>query len=198
MKTVLSEWKHSPKACIYLVLSMLLDIISIILNGLVILKVSFVITNPKTFDKDLPVIVIIGISLSLIEYFSTYMKERARNLASQSIIDHYVDSIINADINLYIKYSLAHIQSMGEYCYKIVMSLMVIRGFIINIAMVITNFYFMSTISSGIIVLVICIYLVGAVFTKILFNKYDKIDTEWEKIRCKRNQEMENIVNGFM
>ena len=171
MKTVLSEWKHSPKACVFLVLSMILDIVSVTLNGLIILKVSSVITDPKLFNKDLPVIIFIAVSLLLIEYFSTYMKERSIDLASEAINNHYVDSIINADFNLYIKYSLAHIQSMGDYCFKIVRSLMIIRSFIVNIAIVISNFYFMYTISSRIIILVIIIYLVGAVFTKILFNK---------------------------
>lgn len=197
MKLVLKEWMRSKKASAMLIIACISQIVSTIINSFVVIMISTTVSDLNNLKEHLTNLIIILVIQTMLGALYSYFRRRSSAQCYTDSMNRYATKILNADMDMFIKFSTAHINTVAGFVYNISMVGLGIMDLIVCIISVCITSYSMYFVAGTMVIPVICVYLVSLIMMKILFNIYDKFDVEVQKITKKRNQILENIVNGF-
>lgn len=197
MKTVWKEMKHDKFSTILLFVWLAFSTAYSVFNLRFVVLVSNALSEPTEIQKHL---VIIGV-VTLIQIVNSGVVNFVRPLIAHhlfgSINDRYADKVLDADVEMFTKFSCAHISTVAEHIFHIAgipMDLVKIMNHTVYLVMTLVTMY---QIGGTLIIPIMVVYLIGAWLLKYLHKKYTEIDTECDNIKKARNQEMENAINGF-
>ena len=198
MKIIFREWWKDKKACALMVAFMIVSIVEIILNARVVILISNCLSDLENFGHHLTVLLGVCVIQIVLSGADSMFRQGGIHHCYTRLSNLYADKVIDADADMFTKYSCAYINTMSEYIYQIVGAGNRISGFIVNISKVVTTLISIYLVGGAMVIPVIIIYGIGAIVGKKLFSVYEKIDKETSVIRKDRNQAIENVVNGFM
>ena len=197
MKIVFKEWLKCRKACVFLILWLVISIISVILNNSMVLLVSNVFSDIENWEHHVNNIIVASLATIICSMIIGYTKVSATTHCYTELVNQYVDKIIDADYNMFTKFSVSRIAIIQEFIQTIARLGISFGSFIIRMFSISLTLYTMYLIGGLMIIPIILIYGIGIVVFKKIFKMYMHIDDNFQKIRKSRNQEIENIINGF-
>lgn len=196
MKIVLKEWLKDKKAFVLIVISVLMSAIYSILNSSLIIKIRDVLENITDSDK-INNLLIIGLMGVIIGPLEGMIRKYAvnHNMSTMSIRWH--GKLVESDFQMFTKYSCSKIYTIGEFLWNCSSIMRHILHLITCSVTIIATMIGMWILGGKLIIPVIILYGLSAFLFKYLFNLYGKIDEEIHTYTKARNQELENIINGF-
>lgn len=198
MKIIAREWLKDKVACLMLLGWMIISTIATILNARVVIMISNTVSDLENWKYHLTILLIVCVIQTIFSMIVAVLRPMATNHFFVSMNNRYSDKVLDADAHMFTKYSCAYINTMANYIWNISGAGIQTARFIlkiINVIVLITNIYF---IGGKMVIPIIGIYALGSIWAKHLFHQYEEYDKEADEIKKKRNQELENVVNGFM
>lgn len=198
MKAVFTEWKRNKKASLMLLTFMIMQLTYLGINAWIVKLITEIVNNPQQQGNNSLSMLIIGCAVTaILSALTGYFRDAPLHMVYTSSCNFYADKILNADAEMFTKFSCAKIQSVSEYIYTITKFGLRFVLFIIDIGSICINLISMWLLGGKVVYPIILLYIVGSLLMRVLFKKYDEIDSSSSKIRIGRNQELEDIINGF-
>lgn len=197
MKVVWKEWLRDKHACCMLVSTFILKSVYIIINALIVVMISNTLSDIPNISKNLAILIGVLVFQSVISAISTVTKKRAVYHCYMSMNNRYANKMLDADVDMFVEFSTAHVQSVSVFMQRITAVGTQIMDMMLSVISIVSTLYSMYLLAGPFVIPVIFVYMLGIFMMKGLYNKYTKIDNEADKIIRERNQLMENIINGF-
>lgn len=197
MKTVLQQYLKSPRAIVLLLVSFVASTVYTVLNARILMMISSIVDGTDEFITGVMILASICLVQTLLTVISQWTKKSSSRLVYADTTNRYMESIINADYALFTKYTVARLNTLGEFIGNIAS---VAKSTINAILAVITmgvNIAAIHKLAGNISFIVAIVYVVAASLMLWLFKVYGKYDSKIRKVVHKRNQTLENIINGF-
>lgn len=200
MKIVIREWLKDKKSCKQLGLYFVFSIIYFMLNAWIISLIGKIISVGK-YNSDSMNLILILLTVNLcsivVTFIMSYLASSSVNRCFTMLNIRYIEKILDSDVNMFTKFSVAGISTAGEFLWNISYVGKLTIKFILDISNIIIIVSSMYLIGSNIAIPTIILYVTGGIIMRHLFKKYSKIDEESSNVRKSRNQEIDNIINGF-
>lgn len=182
------------KAKYLIVLDISLMIIYIIINAKILVWISSAIHLLSIKYVNLVLIAcLVQIAISTIRGFTGFY----RHISFTYLNEIFVDKILDSDIALFNKFSPGAVQNAEGKAWHLSTVVSLVINISSNILSVIVNIVAIWLIQPKVIIPIIIIFAVCAVLIVIMNNKWNDIDKESEQLKEKRNEEMDEIINGF-
>lgn len=196
MKIVFKEWLKDKRAFAMLSLSVMISIVYSVIYSYMIIAIRNVFDNPSDTWRVILVLGVLG-STVIIGPLKTLTERYAVQHNLREMSKRWQGKMVESDFQMFTKYSCSKIYTVGEFlwnCSTIMKQVMYSLSHIINM---ITTLVGMYILAGNKIMLVLLSYIIFAIILKILYNRYDVVDKKLTEIRKKRNQHLENSINGF-
>lgn len=197
MKIVFREWLKDKTACAMLLAYVLVSIIYTVLNARVVILISNTISDLPAWKYHLRILILVCIINTILSMFIAYFRPLSIHHCFTTLNNLYTEKVLTADPDMFTKYSCAYVNTMAEYLFKIVECGRSCARFFLDIVSLIVTLISIYIVGGWMVIPVIIIHGIGAIIAKKLFHEYERIDKEANLTKHKRNQELENIVNGF-
>ena len=198
MKIVIKEWLKDKKASAMLSGWMGLSILYTCLNAYVTILLGSAVAEPEKLVHNLTWIGIVCLVQIVISATRSYLRPMSIHRCFSSAWNRFSDKVIDADVDLFTKYSCAHIHTLTEFIWKLSTVGPDLARAVVDGASVISLLISIYAVGKSLIIPVVLIYAIGAIIARKLFTLYEAIDKEGARIKKIRNQETENLINGFL
>ncbi len=146
---------------------------------------------------DIMPVIMWGITSIVIGPLGTYLKQKAIQLNFKAMSLRWHSKLVGTDYRLFTKQSCSKIFTVGSFLWDVSGTMGDILLIVNCITTVISVVVSMAYISGAAVVPVIVIYLVMALIFKRISNAYARVSDDIHTESKRRNQEMEDSVNGF-
>lgn len=197
MKIVIREWLKDKRACALIIISFVIQVIYLILNAKITLMIANAITDFTNLWYNVGLISGICIIQVILHMIRSYCSQKAIHMQFTSISDRWADHMLDAVPNMFTKFSVAHISTVQEQIWNIVNVGHNTMSFFLNITNIIVLLYSIYKVGGLLIIPILIVYAVGVLILKVLYKKFNTIDHEADVIKKDRNQDLENVINGF-
>lgn len=198
MGIVFREWRKDPTACAMLVGWFVVSVIYVTLNSVLVILISNTFSDPVYWYKHLMILILVCMTNAVLSMIRGWLRPRSIHHCFVHLNNLYCDKILDADPDMFTKYSCAYVNTMAEFIAKISSAGLEFMRFLLNIVNLTVIIFSIIMVGGAMAIPVIIIHAIGAVVAKILFHEYEKIDKDVQEIKKVRNQEVENIIYGFM
>lgn len=182
------------KAKYLIILDISLMIIYIIINAKILVWISSAIHLLSIKYVNLVLVAcLVQIVISTIRGFTGFY----RHISFTYLNEIFVDKILDSDIALFNKFSPGAVQNAEGKAWHLSTVVSLVINISSNILSVIVNIIAIWLIQPKVIIPIIIIFAVCVVLIVIMNNKWNDIDKESEQLKEKRNEEMDEIINGF-
>lgn len=197
MRVALREWLKDKRACRHLLIGAVVQFIYIIINARIVMMITDVIDH---YDSYTPYLVkLIGACVIQIILMSilSLMRGWSRHEIFTTLNDMYEDKILDADYEMFTKLSCSRIITASEQIWKI--SAVGQQGvqFVLSFVNIITLLISIYLIVPGIAIPIILVYGIGFALIIRTYKLMSVKDEEADETKRKRNQEMDETINGF-
>jgi len=198
MKIVFREWAKDKKACAMLALYFVVSVIYTILNASVVILITNTIGDLNHWGRHLVVLLTVCIIQTVLSMIKGLVRPSAVHHCFSTLNNLYADKVLDSDVQMFTQYSCAYINTMAEFIFQIAGCGTRFVVFLLDIINIITILVSIYIVGGKMVIPVIIIHGIGAVIAKKLFHEYEVLDKAADEIKKRRNQELENMVNGFM
>lgn len=198
MKIIIREWRKDPIACLMLLGHIVTSGIYYTINAKIIILISSSIMDLTNWKENLTKLIIVLIANTIITMVGSYFRSLCVHHCFVTLNNLYTDKILDADVDMFTTYSCSHIITIAEYISKITNCGMLCATCLLDFVRLAITFISIWIIGGWIIIPIIIIYGLGSLILKKLFYDYKIIDKKIGEIKRARNQETEDIINGFM
>lgn len=193
MKIILKEWLKNKKAFTIMILTLLMNTSYSILSGNLIIR----IRNVLDMNEKISAVIIILVLIMIIGPIKDYARKYAvsHNLTEMTMRWH--NKLVDADFQLFTKHSCSKIYTIGEFlwsCSGVMKQCLDMVNCGVTIVVTLVNMWILG---GKIVIPVFILYGTSAFLFKYLFSVYEKIDEKVHFLMKQRNQEIENVINGF-
>ena len=197
MRVVIKEWLKDKRASITLVIFCVASCAKIFVDARLIINIGITFANPDQWKYNLVILSALCLIRTSLGIIASVSNRWSRYKVFETMNNKFADKMLDSDYDLFTKFSVARITTISGFMSNVCQvgaSVVEMIKNIVNITVTLVNMY---VLAGNIIIPVIIIYAIGIVLMRILFKIYDKQAIEFEKSRKERNQELENIINGF-
>ena len=114
MKVVLREWLHEKHALFLMIISLILSISVAIIFAKIITDISSLFNNPQNFNSMILVILILLILQVAFISMNEYLRKKSIILAYNHMASRYYDKILNAEYEMFTKFSVSKIYTVSN------------------------------------------------------------------------------------
>lgn len=198
MRIVLNEWLKDKVACLILMVWALFKVINITLNNSIVLLISKTLSEPERWRHNIIILLIILVINMIISSSTGYLKVASRLKIINTLMDRYADKLIDADYDMFTKFSVAKVATIQQFIEKVPGIGTDTVNLLLEVYEIIITMYTMYKVADGNMVIpIIVIYIIGFIFLKRIFKMYASIEQDAKTMKVSRNQEIENIITGF-
>lgn len=197
MKIILKGWVSVPKAFIMMIIATVLSMIGAVIWPYIVALVANIFQPNADVKSILTDMIYLFILQAICDVIGIYLKNRSITMCFTKLYDRYYTKMLVADYNMYTKYTEAYLDRASNFVNKIAHTGNMLSVIAIAASRVIANIYAIYTVGSGVVVPILILYAIGVVVISFLYKKINEIDAIRNKIYHKRNQESENVINGF-
>lgn len=198
MRVCWREWKRYPKYLAMAIVAIIANLISTILGAEVELQIANLLGAEVSERTHLIwAVFIIAILDTVLIAISKYCRNRAYDNMFTCLWNDYSDKILSADYNMFTDFSCGRIITAESKIHNIASVMNSIKGVILTVAQVLVILVYVYRIYPKMLLPVTIMYAITICVMKYTWSFYGKIWNETDKIRRKRNQETDEIINGF-
>lgn len=195
MKTVFKEVLENKKALVLLINNFIFGVVHYLLDAWILLMIPSALTN-HDMNKIFHIGILLIISL-LINGANAWTLPSFKHCFYTGLINKFKDKMLDCDVELFTKYSCSKIVTVREYLQDVVNAASDTVYLAKSIISMIISIVSMNIIAGYFGIIIAVLYGVCAVLIRILFKKYELISKETKEMIKDRNQEVENIINGY-
>lgn len=197
MKTVMTQYWRNKQSLALVILSFILRATYVTLNARVLIIISETVSNPNNFHENIKLLLTICMIQTVLEMASSWTNKRSRMIMFSNVSNHYADVILHADYEMFTKFSVARLNTLSEFIGEIPAVMSMMFNLMTSITSIVVTLFSIYTLAGMIVVPIGGVYSVAAFSTLFLFKVYGKYDDAKRKTTHKRNQHLENVINGF-
>lgn len=171
--------------------------VNIALGAEVIIVAAKVIEDIPNWREHLVELLLVLVSQMILSGIVSLTSGVSKHNLFTTLNDRYADKVLDADYEMFTKFSCSRIITASEQIWKISSTGGVVTDIILNVVTVIVMLVEIWRLAPTMIVPVIIIYGIGLIIMKVMFGFYYKLDNESDEIKRKRNQEIDEVINGF-
>ena len=198
LNIVLKYWMGMKEYLFSMLLGSVLTALVNVMGAQVTLMIGELLDNIDDIQNRIPPLLVILLAMIIISIIAQCIISKAFNGSFTKIMDKFTDKVLSVDYNLYTKESASGIDTLSEYGWRIVRVGKRISELIVSLVSIVTYIVAIYKVKKEIMLPILVIYLIGGVLMKYAFKKFDEIDTQADKFKKKRNQELDDIINGFI
>lgn len=195
MRSLLKYFFKSKRGAVLQLINLLCLLICSWCNVLVIKNINIVMSS-ETMNGIKVVLVLLTIS-SAASILSTWSRRVANKSTYSTILGMFSDKILDMNYDMFTKYSCGTIitvsESINGMC-EVINMIINLTHKILSIVMILFTMY---TIVPTIIIPYVSLYGVMCIVVRIGYSKFDRHHKTMADIRRSRNQEIDEIINGF-
>lgn len=195
MKIILREWYKNKQALSMLVIWFVANCIYLVVDMNITRMISFCFENPV--QRNFLILIAMLIAGVVLTAMTRYFRGRANNTCFIKLNNQYGDKLLFSDYQIFTKYSVAHIMTYNEFNQKITSTMFLFTEIILFVFSMCVTLFGIWSISPGVIPPIVLLYIIGLSALNIINKQFYKVSAEFDKARTERNQNMENIINGF-
>lgn len=171
--------------------------VNIALGAEVIIVAAKVIEDIPNWEMHLIELLLVLVSQMLLSGIVSLTSGVSKHNLFTTLNNKYADKVLDADYEMFTKFSCSRIITASEQIWKISSTGGVVTDIILNVVTVVVMLVEIWRLAPTMIVPVIIIYGIGLIIMKVMFGFYYKLDNESDEIKRKRNQEIDEVINGF-
>lgn len=171
--------------------------VNIALGAEVIIVAAKVIEDIPNWEMHLIELLLVLVSQMLLSGIVSLTSGVSKHNLFTTLNNKYADKVLDADCEMFTKFSCSRIITASEQIWKISSTGGVVTDIILNVVTVVVMLVEIWRLAPTMIVPVIIIYGIGLIIMKVMFGFYYKLDNESDEIKRKRNQEIDEVINGF-
>lgn len=199
MKIIWREWTRSKQAVRMMLVYLMLSIIYTGINAWIVQLISGTVTSTEEmFLTNLVILAGVCAVQMVIGPIRQHLSSKCSRLTFTTCNNALAKKVSEADAELFTKYTTSYVLEQFEYIGKIVSFEENTANRIIDMAKIISTLIGIWMIGGRLILYVLVTYLIGGFIIYRIFLKFDEYDTKKQKLMTERNQEVEDVVNGFM
>ena len=198
MKIVFREWRKDPTACAMIMVWFAISVIYTVLNARVVILISNVFSSLNNWKYHLSILLVVCAIQTALSMLRGILRPLSVHHCFGTLNSLYADKVLDSDVQMFTKYSCSYINTMSEFIFRIAGAGINFIRFLLDIVNVVVLLVSIWMVGGTMVIPVIIVYGFGAIWARKLFREYEKLDKAADEIKKKRNQELENIVNGFM
>lgn len=197
MKFIMSQWRKDKKAVYFMILRLFLVPFDIMIGMGLDLYSAFFISHSNEWKKYLTPFIILIITNVLFCVSRKWLRINSIARVHTSILDRFINKIIDADYELFITKSEARINQSSEKIGEISQFGQQIYDFWFAFCRFIISLISILTIDWRMIFIIIPMYTVSTIMLKLNYDEMEKADKIKQKIWFKRGQELSETIEGF-
>lgn len=200
MRIVLREWAKCPKSIISGIVLTVLRIVQSTIN-IRLMKVAADTLNMISTNQWQPLLtifIVMLISSTILAYITTTLESYTDHVLYTTLMGMYANKMLDADYDMFLKISCSRIITAEEQIVKMKQIREYVTDIIICISRLIVTIITINEICPEIMVPTIIIYTIGTVIMAHVFKSWDKLGKTRGELVAKRNQEVDETINGFV
>lgn len=190
------EWAQCKEAMFWATVYIVGKAVAIFLNARILLLLGSTFDDMDRIQEHLirlGVLCLIQIGMEIL-ISATFVGKHAMYTSASS---RYTKRLLDADYDMYTKYSCSGIVTSTQRLWGIANIGRDVSDIAVESVNVAVIFYSIYQVFPNLIPPVMLIYSIAIILTWKLFKAYGKIDTAVDKMKRKRNQEIDEVINGF-
>lgn len=196
MKYVIKEWLKMPKALLINILGILTTVAAVWVDIILLRDVATLFSLGSDWQTMLPAIVVELIGTIVLNVLQRLCRISV-HMAYTDMMRNFSNKIIDAEFDMFVKNSCSKVISASEQLFQIAGIGDAFRQIVSMVVKIIMLLIAISQIAPATIVPICIIYGIGAIVSWYIYKWYSAIDKEADDIKRKRNQELDECVNGF-
>ena len=197
MRVALREWLKDKRACRHLLIGAVVQFIYIIINARIVMMITDVIDHYDSYTPYLVKLIWVCVIQIILMSILSLMRGWSRHEIFTTLNDQYEDKILDADYEMFTKLSCSRIITASEQIWKISAIGQQSVQFLMQIVNIITLLTSIYLIVPGIAIPIILVYGIGFILIIRVYKLMSVKDEEADETKRKRNQEMDETINGF-
>ena len=185
------------KGGIYLVLNGLLTGLYLSINTLILQWLSQAIVNYQHPIHYINLVIGGCVVNTCLSFLMSYLGHMGTTTVFTYLMNIYTKKICNADYEMFSKFSPARVTTTGESIWKMSKLLKTYVDVIKAALSIITTIAAIIYLIRWYSVIVVVCYTVGGLIYIQLSKQWEKLDSEFESVKHKRNLQLDEITNGF-
>lgn len=198
MKIVFQEWRKCPAQCWMMVGALICRLGSSALASWLTILLTEIFAGEGEFSTEMTKLILILVGSIVANAVGTYWHHQGISGMFTRTMDRFVTKILRSDYNLFTKYSTAYINTASEFINSAAQAGRGLITIIYNIGDVFIIIASMMIVSRVVTIPVLIIYGIGVLIFWWIFHKFGDIDKRKREAYKKRNQELENVIMGFI
>ena len=196
IKIAWNEWVQCKPALAWSAVFLVSKSVSIFINARILLLLGSIFDDlGKVNEKLITLVVMCVIQVALDAAITATFIGRHEMYTSAS--DRYTRRLLHADYDMYTKYSCSSIVTSTQRLWGISSVGKDVSAVLIETVNIVVTLCSIYSVFPKLILPVMATYACGVFLMHILFMVYGKIDTAVDKVKRSRNQEIEEVINGF-
>ncbi len=197
MKQILNLWRLDLKACLMMIIKSVIDLVDAVVDGVILLQVSNVFSNIDDLVFNIIVLLALCVGNLVLETISTMLRTAGRRHVYRVLSKHCTSTLLEADYDLYSRYSCSYITTMWEYMDEVVDTGLMMSEFFIYVVNLLVTLICVGALCGFVVGLLIALYAICAIYLKFIMHKMTINAAEKNKLHKAQKQTVANMVNGF-
>jgi ABC-type multidrug transport system fused ATPase/permease subunit len=169
----------------------------IVLDAQLIIQIGNVFGDPANWQHNVTILGILVAARTVFGISEGMLNRSARYKVFESMNNRFVDKVLDADYKLFTEFSVARITTISDFMNRVTSVGVSLVQMISQACTIVVSLGSMYLLAGNMIIPVVGMYIIGVILMRYLYKVYDKQARKFEKVRRARNQELENVINGF-
>lgn len=195
MKHVL-EATVKTKAIYFIVASIVINIVSLVMNTKILIWISNAISDPGN-SKWLNYVIITAVVNVGIELISIFINKFGRAVTYTYMMEKVVTKVLCSDYDMFVSHSPSDIITTCNQLNNASRMVTVYVNILMSVISFVIVFINIIEIESRLFLPIIVIYTVGGSLLRFCMKKWEAMDSNIDKIVRNRAKELHEVINGF-
>ena len=185
------------KALWMMITNILLSTISITINAKILMWISEAIANYESPMYWLTLIATGCVANTLLDIITTWTRTMSTHFTYTHLSNALCSKVTRSDYEMFTRYSPGEITTVHGNLWQLSQLMMAVLEAIKDFIQFMVTAIMILSIEIKLLVPIVVIYGIGGIALRKVIKKWGQLDDEMDAMKHQRNQEMDEIINGF-
>lgn len=196
MKVVVAEWLKCKKATFELFMFIICNVIWYVADAYMLICITQAL-NEGDLKKGLITVAVFCMIRAGASMAQEWFEHDASYNCFESIHNRLTDKLLDSDYDMFTRFSVARVITLSQFSGDATTIGKRTAVSIVHVSRVIITLTSMYVIAGKIVIPIVGVHLLCILICNVMYKRYNKLDAERVAIMNERNQEFENVINGF-
>lgn len=197
MKKILKLWAMDRQASAAMVGQLIIQLVYAIINASVLSVIGTIFDDLDIISWNVTLLVTLCVVNTALGVVRVMARHYAMTHVYTKLNNHFSDMVLDAEYDLYSRYSCSYVTTMREYMINITTVGSDLAAFITNGINIVVNIVAVAMVGGWIAAPIAVIYGIGTIYMKSVMHKMTENDKSTSAMYKARNQSLDDAINGF-